>query len=114
MFEFSSKIYPGSAYIEIFCDRNAVFYDFTTKIVYLCFYATKMPCFKFHECSLFITDIIANKIQMRYKSKNLLIEAHLYRSTTKKIICNCFQVHKRPKLINIRHKKISLKYRDIF
>ena len=51
---------------------------------------------------------------MKYKSQKISIQAHIHRSTTEKMICNYFQVHKRSKFNNIIHKKISLKYRINF
>ena len=40
-----SKNWTGIVYVEIL----AVFYDFTTKIVYLCFFTTNMQYFNYHE-----------------------------------------------------------------
>ena len=61
----SSKICPGSAYVEIFCDKNAVFCVLRQKWPILYLFAKKVADLKCKVWCQFITNIW----QMRYNSK---------------------------------------------
>ena len=61
----SSKICPGSAYVEIFCDKNAVFCVLRQKWPTLYLFAKKVADLKCKVWCQFITNIW----QMRYNSK---------------------------------------------
>ena len=61
----SSKICPGSAYVEIFCDKNAVFCVLRQKWPTLYLFAKKVADLKCKVWCQFITNIW----QMRFNSK---------------------------------------------
>ena len=85
-----------------FCDRNAVLLWFYDKNSVSMFFNDYHATFQ-----LSWMEIIHHKYDSKWDTKAKIYQFKLTctEAELKKNICNCFQVHKRSKLMNIRHKR---------